>query len=141
MSQRVDELHNVQNEFQHEAEPISVPDMTFGNGNHSADYYDYDDIYQFDTYEDDTHSMSHFQQDGSLKRPADDQEENIFSSYLKKLKKSETVDEEVNGQLTDIANNPFRDGMPDDVYSELIKSINRPANCESLKETGVNQGV
>ena len=31
--------------------------------------------------------------------------------------------------------------MPDDVYNELVKGINRPVNCEALKETRVNQGV
>ena len=43
--------------------------------------------------------------------------------------------------VADIVNNAFREGMPHDIYNKLIKGINRPSNCESLKETRVNQGV
>lgn len=51
------------------------------------------------------------------------------------------MDDEVNEKLADLVNSAFREGMPDDQFNELIKSINRPSNCESLKETRVNSGV
>ena len=76
----------------------------------------------------------------SPKRPADEQD-NAFAPYLKKFKKVDSVDKDVALPLADIVNTAFRDGMPDDVYSELTKNINRPGNCVSLKETRVNQGV
>ena len=76
----------------------------------------------------------------SPKRPVDEQD-NVFSPYLKKFKKIDSVDTDVALPLADIVNTAFRDGMPDDVYNEFTKKINQLGNCVSLKETRVNQGV
>ena len=116
------------------------------SGNDCEDFpdyqqYDYDNNFQYER-EDTAVPLSGHSQQASPKRAAEDDTESVFSSYLKKFKKaSDAVDSEVNTQLADIVNNAFREGMPNDIYNELIKGINRPSNCESLKETRVNQGV
>ena len=56
----------------------------------------------------------------SPKRPVDEQD-NVFSPYLKKFKKIDPVDTDVALPLADIVNTAFRDGMPADVYNELTK--------------------
>ena len=141
LGQRVDELYAGQADF--EAEALQTDNDMFGNADWN--YFDYQNC-QNDLFDDEEGSAplsSHSQQAqselGSPKRAAE--EESVFASYLKKFKKSDTTDVEVNMQLADIVNNAFRDGMPDDVYNELVKGINRPVNCEALKKTRVNQGV
>ncbi|ESO83951.1 hypothetical protein LOTGIDRAFT_155256 [Lottia gigantea] len=52
----------------------------------------------------------------------------IFAQAGKKLK-------------TSLINNWFRDGVDDDRYNELIKSIPRPKNCETLMTVKTNQLV
>lgn len=137
LSQRVDELYslNLQSE---ETENLSANDCV-----DFLDYqqYDYDNDCQYEEEENVVPLSGHSQQ-ASPKRPVEDDTDSVFDSYLKKYRKSaDAVDTEVNPKLADIVNNAFREGMPDDIYNELIKGINRPSNCESLKETRVNQGV
>ena len=52
----------------------------------------------------------------SPKRPVDEHD-NVFSLYLKKFKKIDSVAL----PLADIVNTAFRDCMPDDVYNKLTK--------------------
>ena len=139
LSQRVDELYNMQDcqELDYEAEPVPGFD---GSGPSTS--YDYDESYgNFDNagyYEEEIVTV---QSEASPKRPADEVEDNVFAPYLKKFKKQDSVDKDVALPLADIVNNAFREGMPDDVYNELTKGISRPGNCITLKETRVNQGV
>ena len=72
---------------------------------------------------------------------SEDADDSVFGRYLKKFKKTDPVENEVNPGLAKLVNNAFRGGMADDAYNVLIKLIHRPANCETLKETRVNQGV
>ena len=124
LSHMVDELYSWQNDANCYDEPAHYE--TEDADSYAQNYDDFDD--------------SHIELDENAenKRPA---EESIFGSFLKKFKKSESTDTEVQSDLADLVNDAFREGMPDDTYSELIKSIHRPANCENLKETRVNQGV
>lgn len=120
LAQRVDELYS------------------FGDEN----YEEYDCTYDFDNEEcsiSDAQVLS--DSSASNKRPVDEEEPSIFSSYAKKFKKTEKVDDEINQDLADLVNNAFREGMSDDKYNDLIKNIDRPVNCEALKETRVNSGV
>ena len=77
----------------------------------------------------------------SSKRSCPEDEQNIFSSYAEKFKSSEKADEEIDPYLTELVDNAFQEGISDEKFQELIKSIDRPANCEALKETRVNAGV
>ena len=47
----------------------------------------------------------------------------------------------MNETLAGLVNEAFHEGMPDENYSEMVKNISCPENCESLKETKVNPGV
>lgn len=128
LSQRVDEIYNM---------PDQYGDYYYDDN----DYENYDPSL-YEDQEENISSQSVITLASPHKRQAEDAEsDGVFASYLKKFKKSESVEEEINPQLATIVNNAFREGMPDDVYSELSKNINRPANCETLKETRVNQGV
>lgn len=124
LSHMVDELYNWQNDANCYDEPAHYE--TEDADSYAQNYDDFDD--------------SHIELDENAenKRPA---EESFFGSFLKKFKKSESTDTEVQSDLADFVNDAFREGMPDDTYSELIKTIHRPANCENLKEIRVNQGV
>ena len=77
----------------------------------------------------------------SSNRSCPEDEQKIFSSYAKKFKSSENADEEIDSQLVVLVNNAFCEGMSDEKFQELIKAIDRPANCEALKRTRVNAGV
>ena len=70
-----------------------------------------------------------------------EEDDNVFSTFIKKFKKTDKVDAEVKQSLADMINSTFREGMPDDIYNDVIKNINRPENCHALKETQVNAGV
>ena len=132
LSHRVDELYNMQGDYECEAEAFPVYDtQSFG-------YYP-DNDEQYLECEDESY-VNVSESNESPKRPAEEQD-NVFAPYLKKFKKIDSVDKDVALPLADIVNTAFRDGMPDDVYNELTKNINQPGNCVSLKETRVNQGV
>ena len=73
----------------------------------------------------------------SKKQKTDDQ--SVFKSMNDKFKIKEKTDAPVDSELAELVNNLFRQGMPEDQFSELIKSINRPENCDSLTKTRVNQ--
>ena len=105
----------------------------------SAGYYPDSQDEQFE-YEDESLSVSVSEGHEFPKRPAT-QQDNEFALYLKQFKRSDLVDKDEALPLADIVNMAFRDGMPDDIYNELTKGINRLGNCVSLKETRVNQGV
>ena len=100
---------------------------------------DLGDAYHEQQHAVDDNSLSFM--DSTQKRAHDDAESSIFGMYMKKFKKSDDVDTKVNQKLADVVNNAFREGMLHDSYNELIKQIHSPENCESLKETCVNQGV
>ena len=124
-----------QAEYEYEAEPL------YDSQSQSQSLGYYPDLYdeQFE-YEDESQSVSVSEGHQSPKRPAEEQD-NVFAPYLKIFKKSDPFDKDVVLPLADIVNTAFREGMPDDVYNELTKGINRPGNRVSLKETTVNQGV
>ena len=65
----------------------------------------------------------------------------VFGRFLKKFKKTDLVDKDVNPGFVEVVNNAFCEGMADDTYNELVKLIYRPGNCQTLKKTRVNQGV
>jgi hypothetical protein len=53
----------------------------------------------------------------------------------------DTVDVKINDDLADVGNGFSREGISDEKYSEIMKSIARPENCASLTKTRVNQLV
>lgn len=48
------------------------------------------------------------------------------------------MDEKVSDDLADMVNCIFRDGISDERYHDVIKSIKRPEKCSSLTRTRVN---
>ena len=129
---KVDELYNFDYMYDenNNFEPIEDP----------QDFALYEEPQDVSSYQGD--SAIHIDQDeGSPKRPNDDAGDSVFGRFLKKFKKTDPVDKDVNPGLAEVVNNAFREGMADDTYNELVKVIYRPGNCETLKETRVNQGV
>lgn len=128
LSQRVDEIYNMSEQCDDYCDDY--------------EYENCDPSMMYGEQEEDISSLSGMSGTSQQKRQVEESEsDGVFASYLKKFKKTDSVEEEINPQLASIVNNAFREGMPDDVFSELSKNINRPANCDSLKETRVNQGV
>ena len=68
-------------------------------------------------------------------------EDDVFNIFVKKFKKSDIVDKDINQKLADMINSTFREGMTDESYNDILKNIHRPENCYALKETRVNAGV
>ena len=68
--------------------------------------------------------------EGTPKRPvaSEDADDSVFGRYLKKFKKTDPVENDVNPGLAKLVNNAFREGMADNTYNELIKLTHRPAN-------------
>lgn len=65
--------------------------------------------------------------------------DSVFKDTLEKYKIKEKVDESVDSDLAEMVNSFFRQGIPEEKFSELIQSIDRPENCEALTKTRVNQ--
>jgi hypothetical protein len=56
-------------------------------------------------------------------------------------KAKDTVDVKINDELADVVNGFFREGISDENYSEIMKSIARPENCTSLTKTRVSKSI
>jgi hypothetical protein len=56
-------------------------------------------------------------------------------------KAKDTVDVKINDDIADVVNGFVREGISDEKYSEIMKSIARSEHCTSLTKTGVNQLV
>ena len=65
--------------------------------------------------------------------------DSFFKDSAEKFKVKEKVDKSVDQDLAEMVNSLFRQGIPEEKFSELIKSIDRPENCEALTKTRVNQ--
>ena len=68
-------------------------------------------------------------------------EDDVFNIFVKKFKKSDIVDKDIKQKLANMINSTFREGMRDESYNDILKTIHRPENCYTLKETRVNAGV
>jgi hypothetical protein len=66
---------------------------------------------------------------------------NIFKTVGNDYKAKDTVDVKINDELADVVNGFFREGISDEKYSDIMRSIAKPENCTSLTKTGVNQLV
>ena len=62
----------------------------------------------------------------------------VFKSAANLFKIKESVDNKVSGDLADMVNCIFREGISDEKYNEFLKEIKRPENCTSLTKTRVN---
>ena len=54
---------------------------------------------------------------------------NIFKTVGNDYKAKDTVDVKINDELADVANGFFREGISDEKYSDIMRSIARPENC------------
>ena len=61
----------------------------------------------------------------------------IGAAHSFKLK--ENIDKKVNDELADMINVIIREGISDEKYQDLLKTVLRPENCSSLTRTKVNQ--
>ena len=66
---------------------------------------------------------------------------NIFKTVGNDCKAKDTVDVKNNDELADVVNGFFREGISDEKYSEIMKSIARPENCTSLTKTRVSKSI
>ena len=73
------------------------------------------------------------------KRQKTGENTSVFKSLVEKFKIKDKVDDAVDNELADLVNSFFRDGMPDEQLSEVLKSVHRPENCQMLTKTRVNQ--
>ena len=62
----------------------------------------------------------------------------VFKSAANLFKIKKSVDNKVSGDLADMVNCIFREGISDEKYNEFLKEIKRPENCTSLTKTRVN---
>ncbi|XP_060602586.1 uncharacterized protein LOC132755706 [Ruditapes philippinarum] len=118
----------------------------YQSDDYSHGYFDYDGSNYDDNYDNGIDSEGLSEEQHGSKRPfseveQDEDDDNLFSSFVKKFKRIDTVDNEVDQKLADLINTTFREGMQEDNLSDISKSIFRPSNCEALKETRVNPGV
>ena len=51
------------------------------------------------------------------------------------------MDAEINDDLAGFVNNAFRSVIAEEKQTEMIKTVLRPINCDSLVKTRVNQGI
>ncbi|KAK6185393.1 hypothetical protein SNE40_007638 [Patella caerulea] len=65
----------------------------------------------------------------------------VYALAGEKLRVKDLCDKPINPDLASLIDNWFRDGVEEDRYNELIKSISRPKNCESLVTVKTNQLV
>ena len=54
---------------------------------------------------------------------------NIFKTVGNDYKAKDTVDVKINDELADFVNGFFREGISDEKYSDIMRSIARPENC------------
>lgn len=62
-----------------------------------------------------------------------------FIGAARSFKLKENIDKKVNDELADMINVIFREGISDEKYQDLLKTVLRPENCSSLTRTKVNQ--
>ena len=62
-----------------------------------------------------------------------------FIGAARSFKLKENVDKKVNDELADMINVIFREGISDEKYQDLLKTVLRLENCASLTRTKVNQ--
>ena len=62
-----------------------------------------------------------------------------FIGAARSFKLKENVDKKVNDELADMINVIFREGISDEKYQDLLKTVLRPENCSSRTRTKVNQ--
>ena len=65
--------------------------------------------------------------------------DSMFKTINDKFKIKEKVDKPVDDELASMVNNLFREGIPEEQLSSMVKNIHRPENCEALTKTRVNQ--
>ncbi|XP_061180713.1 uncharacterized protein LOC133189342 [Saccostrea echinata] len=75
------------------------------------------------------------------KKRMEDSETSRFKQLGVKYKVKEDCDENVDEELASMINELFREGLNDDYFNELLKSIKRPENCTALIKTRVNQAL
>ena len=51
------------------------------------------------------------------------------------------MDAEINDDLVGFVNNAFRSGIAEDKQTEMIKTVLRPINCDSMVKTILNQDI
>ncbi|XP_052069417.1 uncharacterized protein LOC127708552 [Mytilus californianus] len=73
------------------------------------------------------------------KKTVDKEGENVFKAAAQAYRSKDNVDTSVDDTLADTFNEFFREGISDEKYNELMKSVARPENCVSLTRTRVNQ--
>ena len=66
---------------------------------------------------------------------------NNFKTVANDYQAKDTVDVKNNDELADVVNGFFREGISDEKYSEIMKSIARPENCTSLTKTRVSKSI
>ncbi|CAG2244870.1 unnamed protein product [Mytilus edulis] len=72
-------------------------------------------------------------------KTVDKEGDNVFKAAAQAYRSKDNVDTSVDDTLADTVNEFFREGISDEKYNELMKSVARPENCVSLTRTRVNQ--
>jgi hypothetical protein len=54
---------------------------------------------------------------------------NIFKTVGNDYKAKDTVDVKINDELADVVNGFVREGISDEKYSDIMRSIAKPENC------------
>ncbi|XP_063420651.1 uncharacterized protein LOC134705866 [Mytilus trossulus] len=72
-------------------------------------------------------------------KTVDKEGDNVFKAAAQAYRSKDNVDTSVDDTLADTVNECFREGISDEKYNELMKSVARPENCVSLTRTRVNQ--
>ncbi|CAC5374932.1 unnamed protein product [Mytilus coruscus] len=72
-------------------------------------------------------------------KTVDKEGDNVFKAAEQAYRSKDNVDTSVDDTLADTVNEFFREGISDEKYNELMKSVARPENCVSLTRTRVNQ--
>ena len=106
----------------------------------SYDYYEFDDSQEISCDEPGTSGTSGELEVASQKRTLDEPD-NRYVSAGKKLKVKETCDIPVDDELANLVTDWFREGIEEERYTELLKTINRPENCSALVTVKTNQMV
>ena len=65
-------------------------------------------------------------------------EQDMFSEQAKRFNAEENCSQAVNANLAQMVNKFFREGVADEKIAELLKSYNRPDNCDGLSKIKIN---
>ena len=122
LAKRVDELYECETYENQETEPP-----------YSSYQYSEPDEYSYTNtqYEDDSVSSEPPQKKSCL-------ENDKFKDLCDKYQIAEKCDHEINDNLAAFINSSFRNGIPEETLTEMLKDIHRPQNCEALVKTKVN---